>query len=310
MKPERSRPLTTAVDAAAPVPASIRTQAGLLLMVVIWALNFSVIKVALEHLSPLAFNALRFPLAALAVWLILRRHGTIPMPRRGDGWRIIALGVLGNVVYQLLFIYGIDRTRAGNAALLLAGSPILTALFSALLGHERLGVRVWGGTVATVVGMALVVVGGPDAVELSLDTVLGDLILVGGSVAWALYTVGARGPIDRYGPIPVTAWTLWIGTVGIVLLGLPDLLAVDWAALAPLTWPAIAYSGILGIGLAYVLWYQGVRHIGNTRTAVFSNLVPVLAMVVAGLWLGEVPGPGQVLGAAIIIGGVLVAAQR
>ena len=97
MKPERSRPLTTAVDAAAPVPASIRTQAGLLLMVVIWALNFSVIKVALEHLSPLAFNALRFPLAALAVWMILRRHGTIPMPRRGDGWRIIALGVLGNV---------------------------------------------------------------------------------------------------------------------------------------------------------------------------------------------------------------------
>ncbi len=303
---ERTPPVppATTAEAAAPVPAPVRTNLGLLAMVVIWAFNFSVIKVALERIPPLGFNALRFPLASLTVWVVLRSRGPIPLPRRGDVGRVLALGILGNVVYQLLFISGIDRTRAGNAALLLAGTPILTALFSSLLGHERVRPRVWAGVAATVVGMAFVVVGGAGGVELGVETIAGDLTMIGASLAWSIYTVGARGPIARYGSVPVTAWTLWIGTAGIVLLGLPDLAAVDLAALPSATWAAVAYTGVFGIGLAYLLWYQGVRYIGNTRTATYSNLVPVLALAVAWLWLGEVPSVWQLVGAAVIIGGV------
>ncbi|HEX7118162.1 MAG TPA: DMT family transporter [Longimicrobiales bacterium] len=299
-------PVTTA-EATAPAPAPVRTHLGLLLMVGIWAVNFSVIKVALEHLSPLAFNALRFPLASLMVWAVLRGRGPIPLPRRGDVVKVLALGVLGNVIYQLLFIFGLDRTRAGNAALLLASTPILTALLASALGVERPRPRVWCGAIATVVGMALVVVGGASGIELGLGTMAGDLILVGASLSWSLYTVGSNDLIQRYGPVPVTAWTLWIGAIGIVLLGLPDLADLDWTAVPATGWAAVAFAGLLGIGLAYLLWYQGVRYIGNTRTAVYSNLVPVLALVVAWLWLGEVPGAWQVVGAAVIIGGVTVA---
>ncbi|HEX6940853.1 MAG TPA: DMT family transporter [Longimicrobiales bacterium] len=293
--------------ATAPPSARLGTDLGLLLMALIWALNFSVIKVALAHLSPLAFNALRFPLASLAVWLALRRQGAIPLPRRDDVGRVLALGVLGNVVYQLLFIFGLDRTRAGNAALLLAGSPILTALFSAAFGDERVGARVWAGAAATVVGMALVVLGEPGGADIGIDTIAGDLMLVGASVSWSLYTVGSSGLVRRYGPVPVTAWTLWVGAAGITLLGLPDLAAVDWAAVPAASWAAVAFAGVFGIGLAYLLWYNGVRSIGSARTAVYSNLVPVLALVVAWLWLGEVPGGWPIVGAAVILGGVTVA---
>lgn len=294
-------------ESAAPAPAPVRTNLGLATMVVIWALNFSVIKVALEDLSPLTFNALRFPLASLMVYGVLRLRGPIRIPGRRDAVRILALGLLGNVVYQLLFIFGLDRTRAGNAALLLAGSPILTALLSAGLGHERVRPRVWLGVVATVVGIALVVLGGGEGIELGLDTFVGDLTLLAASVAWSVYTVGARAPIERYGSVAVTAWTLWIGTAFLVLLGLPGLATLDWTAVRPMAWIGVAYAGLFGIGLAYLLWYQGVHSIGNTRTAAYSNLVPVLALAIAWLWLGEVPGVWQLTGAAVIIGGVTLA---
>jgi len=300
-----------ALDSPPSSPAGILgVHLGLLLMSGIWAVNFSVVKGALAVLSPLGFNALRFVVASGVVWLVLRRRGRIPLPCREDVGRILALGVIGNVVYQLLFIYGIDRTRAGNAALLLAGTPILTAFLSAAGGHERIPRRVWAGAAATVAGMALVIVGGGDGIRLGLRTFSGDLILLGASAAWAVYTVGSRAPIVRYGSISVTAWTLWIGTAGLVALGAGDLLRADWGAIGIAAWAAVGFSGAFGIGVAYLLWYHGVRRIGNTRTAVYSNLTPVLALGVAWALLAEVPTAGQIAGAGVIIAGITLAQRE
>jgi drug/metabolite transporter (DMT)-like permease len=213
-------------------------------------------------------------------------------------------------VYQFLFIFGLDRTLAANAALLLAATPMLTALLSAVLGHERVGRPVWIGVIATFVGIGLVIAGGGERLTWRGGTLAGDLLMLGSSVAWSVYTVGARGPIARYGSVTVTAWTLWIGTIFIVLAGLPDLFRLEWGAVSALAWGSTAYAGLLGIGLAYLMWYRGVGKIGNTRTAVYGNLVPVVALPTAWLLLGEVPGAWQLVGAAVIIGGVTLARLR
>ncbi|MGH7475452.1 MAG: DMT family transporter [Longimicrobiales bacterium] len=283
------------------------TYALLLLLVLLWAVNFSVIKVALEDLEPMAFNPLRFLLASVVVWAVLRRRGRVPLPARADLPRIIALGIIGNVVYQLLFIHAMDHTRAGNASLLLAGTPMLTALLSAALGHERVRPLMWLGVSATVAGMVLVVVGSAAELGIDSDTLRGDLLMIAASAAWAMYTVGARAPIRRYGSVAVTAWTMWIGTAGLFLLGIPWLLALGIDRIGEGTWLAVLYSGAFGIGVAYMLWYHGVRTIGNTRTASYSNLVPVFALAIAWAWLDEVPTPTQLIGAAVIIGGVTLA---
>lgn len=279
-----------------------QAEAGLVLMTLIWAVNFSVIKAGLGEIEPYAFNALRFPIAAalLAVALVPRHR---LLPRREDVGRIVALGLLGNVSYQLFFINGIDRTRAGNASVLLAITPVITALLSSWSGHERLGARVWIGVFTTVAGIALVV-GSGATVRLEGATLAGDLLMLGAAASWSLYTVGARTLIGSYGSMRVTAWTLWVGAVALVMLGVPDLTQMNWAAVPAAAWGAVVYAGALGIGTAYLLWYHGVRHLGNTRTATFANMVPVLALAVAWVWLGEVPTVGQVAGAAVIIGGV------
>ena len=283
------------------------TDLGLLLMALIWGVNFPLIKASLSELPPLAFNALRFPLAALTVLLILRVRGGISWPERKDWPRVVALGVFGNVVYQGFFIFGVDATFAGNASILLATTPVWTLALSTLRGHERPGPLVWIGIVTTLSGMFLVVLGGGMAVGVQSATLKGDLLMIGAAVTWSIYSVGSRGMIQKYGSIPVTAWTLWVGTLGLVILGLPTLLRVPLHQASPLAWVGVGYAGILAIGLAYILWYRGVQHIGNSRTAAYSNLTPVVALFVAWIWLSEVPKPLQILGALVVLGGLSLA---
>jgi drug/metabolite transporter (DMT)-like permease len=292
---------------ATPSRGTASTDLGLLAMALIWGINFPLIKASLAELPPLVFNALRFPLAAITVLVILRAKGRVSWPDRRDWPRVVALGVLGNVVYQAFFIFGVNATLAGNAAILLATTPIWTLALSTLRGHERPGGVVWVGILATLSGMVLVVLGGGLSVGIRGATFRGDLLMIGAGMSWSAYTVGSRRLVEKYGSLPVTAWTLWIGSAGLVLLGLPSLLHTPLHQVPAFAWGGVAYAGILAIGLAYLLWYRGVQRIGNSRTAAYTNLTPVVAMAVAWACLGEKPLTLQILGAGIVLVGLAVA---
>lgn len=308
--------MTTRVDSATSATDPRRrsrivlANVALLFMAVIWAVNFSIAKLALGEMPPMVFNALRFPLAAAALLFFLRLGGRIPLPERRDWRTLIGLGLLGNLLYQQFFIFGLNRTRAGTAALLIASSPLLTALLSAAVGHERVHWRTWLGLACTIIGIGVVVLYGGGSATGQGTSISGALLLIGASIAWACYTVGSRDLVQRYGAIPVTAWTLWIGATGVFLSGLPQLIGFPFARISALGWFGVVYAGVLSIGLAYVIWYNGVKVLGNTRTSTYSNLVPVITLLVAWLWLGDKPTAGQIAGAAIIIGGVTLAQLR
>lgn len=292
---------------AKPDDHPLKAHAALIAMSVIWGVNFAVSKVALEEISPLAFNALRFPMAALLLFIVLRRSGPIPLPSRQELPAVLTLGVLGNLLYQMCFIFGLDRSSAADASLLLAGTPVVTALMTALLGQERIPPRVWFGVLSTLAGVGLIVLGGARSDKGGSSTLLGNLLMFGAVLTWASYTVGSRPLVDRHGPLAVTAWTLWVGSAGLVIAGLRDVARTDLGALTPLTWACIAYAGVLSIGVSYVFYYYGVSRLGNTRTGAYSNLVPAFALLAAWLWLDQPPKLFQMIGAAVIIGGVTVA---
>jgi drug/metabolite transporter (DMT)-like permease len=276
-------------------------------MVIIWGVNFPITKHALGVISPPAFNALRFPLAALVVLIALARAGPIPWPAPADRARVLTLGLLGNALYQQFFIFGLDHSRAGIASVLLAATPIFTTLLSSAAGHERIPARVWTGVVLGFAGLVLVIAAGAPGGGSDNGPVLGNVVMLGAALAWAVYTVGSRDLVARYGPVPVTAWTLWTGAIVIVLVGIPSLLHTSLGSLTLGTWAAIAYAGGLSIGVAYLIWYQGVGVLGNARTSAFSNLTPVIALASAWLALGERPSAGQLAGSAIVLAGVTLA---
>ncbi|WP_420441416.1 DMT family transporter [Candidatus Palauibacter sp.] len=277
---------------------------GLLLTAIIWGINFSVVKIILRWFDPLAFNALRFPFAALAVLVLLRATGRPVLPPRSEWLRVLGLGLVGHVVFQAAFIYGIDLTLTGNAALLLSTSPVWVLLIASAMGWERFSLAILLGVVTTLAGMAILITGGTHEVG---GAGLGDLLLLGAALSWAAFTVFGRRLTKRRGALEVTAWTIWAALPFIIIAGIPDLMRVDWSAVPVGIWFGTAYTGIFGIAIAYLLWSRGVRTIGQSRTAVYQNLVPVIALATAWMWLAETPTVQQLAGAAVILSGVAVA---
>lgn len=291
-------------EATAPVPGWGWTETALSLMVFVWGVNFAVVKHALADIQPLAFNALRFVIASVLVLAVLRARGELSLPERRDLPRVVALGLLGNVIYQMCFILGLSRTGAGHAALILALTPIMTAFLSMLTGHEKPGPRTWGGASLSILGIALV--SGASVSVSGTEALVGDAILVTACVAWAVYTVGARPIVRRYGSVRTTAWTLWTGALGLIVLGIPSLLRQEWGAVRAAAWGGLAFSATFAIALAYLIWYRGVERIGNTRTAIFSNLTPVVALFAGVVLLNEKPSSLALIGAALTLGGVMI----
>ena len=271
---------------------------------VIWGLNFAVVKAVLREMEPLAFNALRFPCAAFAIWFLLKAQGRRIMPARKDWRTVIALGAAGHVVFQVCFIYGLDLTLTGNAAILLSTTPVWVLLISVAMGRERFNMSILVGVLATLTGMLILVTGGSHEMG---GVRAGDLLVLGAAVSWSVYTVFSRRMTKRRGVLEMTAWTLWAGLPFIVLMGIPDLVRTDWSAVSVGAWLGIVYAGVFAIAIAYLLWYRGVRTIGQSRTSVYQNLVPVVALIAAWLWLAEMPTRQQLIGAGVILAGVIVA---
>ena len=278
---------------------------GLLGVPIVWGVNYAVIKAALREFQPMAFNGLRFALATLTIGLLLRHRGTsLRIPREGL-WRLVLLGVLGNAIYQLLFIEGIARTTAANASLIMASSPMLVALLATALGRERLQVRGWFGVVLAVAGLTLVL-SAQNRVGFTRVSLAGDLLILAGAATWALYTVLATGVMARTPSLSATLVTFLSGTPVLLLMAVPSFISQDWRSVGAGGWLAVAFSGIVAIGLAYLAWNAGLGAVGSTRTVVYSNLTPVVAAGLAWVTLGERWNLAQVLGAAAVLIGIVL----
>ena len=287
----------------------------LLLMTLIWGTNYSIVKTAFLEVDAQAFNAMRMLLAssvflAIIVGVRLRkpRPGRLssvvftPAPITRRDWVSLAgLGVVGHFFYQYFFIGGLARTTVANSSLMLAATPVLIALISAAMGQDRISRLHWFGAALSMSGIYIVIGRG-----LSLEgaTLTGDLMMFAAVCCWAIYTLGARELIQRHSPVGVTGLSMAIGTVIYVPVMLPKLLRTDWTAVSTATWIALVYSALFALCVAYTIWYIAVREIGSARTSVYSNLVPIVAMLTAVVFIGEALTGARVLGAAAVLIGV------
>jgi drug/metabolite transporter (DMT)-like permease len=276
----------------------------MLVVCLIWGLNFSVTKLALEQIPPLPFTAVRFVAASLLLWLVLRLvEGPTQLPP-GALKRLILLGVIGNTCYQLAFTVGLDRTTATNSALILSTVPTVVAIFAGTLGLERITARMRWGIALGTLGVILVIA--TRGVGFDAGTLQGDLLTVLAVLCWAGYTVGLRSVPAGVSPLRVTTITTIAGTPGLLLAGLPGVIRLDWAAVDLNAWLALAYASVLSLVVAYLLWNRSVKAVGGTRTAIYMCVTPLVAVAGAWLLLGERPHPLQGVGAILIVAGVLL----
>lgn len=281
------------------------TDVGLLFMAVIWGVNYSVVKAGLRVLEPFAFNGVRVLLAAVVLAGLSFALRADRWPSRRDVWHLAALGLLGNGCYQLLFILGLARTRAGVAALIVAAGPAYIAMISRFLGRERVPLRGWIGIALQLAGVACVV-GSTHGADAGASATLGAAFIAAASLVWALFSVLLQPYTARAHPIHLSAITMATGATMLALVALPALARLDVASVPLSAWGAVVYAGIGALVVAYLLFYRGIHVLGPTRTAMYSNLQPLIALAVAWLVINERPTGWQLLGAACIMGGLVV----
>jgi drug/metabolite transporter (DMT)-like permease len=280
------------------------TDVLLLLMAIIWGVNFSVLKYGTQFVAPLAFNGTRIPIAAGTQLGLAAAMRLAPVPR-AIMWRLILLGMLGNGVYQVLFILGVVRTRVATAALIVAATPAFIAILGRLFGTESLTRRQWSGIALQIIGCSTVVMGSARGAS-GTDSLAGGALLLGASLSWAFYSVALRRLDPQVHTLQLGGLTMLGGAIITCLIALPAMLATEWSRLPVGVYGAIFYSAIVAMVFAYLFWYRGLRVLGATRTAVYSNLQPLFAAVVAFFAFHEVPTVPQGIGAAFVISGLLL----
>src|SRR5215208_8103175 len=280
------------------------TDVLLFTMAVIWGVNFVVTKYATRVFNPVAFTGLRVGTAAAFLLLVAVARGGIALPRR-DVMRLLALGVIGNGLYQLFFVHGLARTRAGNAALIVGAAPAFIALIARARGLERVKRMTLIGIALSVIGVALVIVGSARASS-GEATLLGSVLVFFGVLCWSVFTIMLQPFTKSVDVFKLSAVTMVGGAVPLLLASMPALVATDWSNIGAGGWLALMYSSVISMGLAYFFWYRGLRVLGPTRTAVYANVQPIIALLVAWAFLAETPTIFQGVGAAAIIAGVFL----
>lgn len=252
------------------------------------------------------FSALFF-----ASWMVFQRSTLRPIDRE-DWPRIILLGLLNIPINQLLFIWGVQYGSAPNAALAYALSPAFVVILLAVSLRSVPSRRRLIGIATAIIGTVIVVV--DKGADVSARFMLGNIMVLCASMAWATYTVLGRRLAMKYGGFHVTALTMLVGLLLYVpmyaIIPVPiDVapLTTQVAGISPLaTWFQLAYLGIITSGLGFGLWYMALARLDAARLSVFNNLQPILTTLLAWAVLGQRPTAVFVVGGVIALAGVWV----
>ena len=291
--------------------STTKSDAALLFVVVVWGINFPVLKAALSVMHPHVINIFRFVVSAAALgglYAIQQQATSFKdfwKPLRSHAWQIAALGLLGYVIYQLCFIIGVNNTTSGSAALIMTSSPLWTALLGRIAGYERLAMRAWLGLGISLIGTIIVVLAASSDVALG-GSLYGNLIMLAGAVLWGAYTAFNKSVVHDVSPTGATFFGILVALPFLIGIGIPYLDTVEWSRVTWWVWAAIVFSGGLSTGIAFAIWTTAVKNVGASNTAVYSNLVPFVALLGGVLFLDEAVTWAQLAGGVLIIGGLVM----
>ena len=276
----------------------------LFLVVLIWAANQTIGKLAMREMSPAVYTSLRFLLAAPLMLLVLKwREGGWGFERR-ELPRLVVIGLVGVTVYQTIFIAALKYTSVTNLALMMGISPIFTVLLGAATGQERIRGAIVSGCLVAFSGLVLVLRYGPNQAGAAAASLSGDGLALFASFLWGFYPVMVMPLLKSHSGLWVTAWSAVPGTIGLLLFSAAEMWTLSWSSFSGLAWFAVLFAAIPVTVFSLLMWYLGVERLGANQVMVYMYLVPPASIAIAYFSIGEQISLLQLVGGAVAMLGL------
>lgn len=272
----------------------------------LFSLNYIISKIGMRAFTPFVFAYLRIAGAALILNCICYERNAAPLSR-DDSRRLALYSILGVVINQVAFLAGLALTTAHVAAILITTIPIFAVGAAIVLGRERATARRVGGIVIAAIGAALVV--GFEGFDGAPRAVLGDLLIIVNSLAFALYLVLSKPIMARLSARRVLGRMFAIAGVVLFPLAILPLMHERWQAMGASAWLSLAAVIIGPTVAAYLLNGWALRHADSSIVAAYAYLQPVIATILAFFFLGEVIRPAALAAGAMIFAGLYAASR-
>lgn len=273
---------------------------------VAWGSAFAGIRAALVGYTPTHMALLRYMVASLTL-VIYALAVRMPFPRWRDLPGLALVGLIGITFYHTALNYGETVIPAAVASFIVASAPVWMALLGVAFLRERLRPAAWVGIVLSFVGVGVIALGQAGGLDLSRLT-WPWLLVLACAVASALYSLGQKPYFKRYSAVQVAAYVVWTGTIFLLPFGAG---LIGEIAKAPLgATAACVYIGVVPGAIGYVTWAYVLSKTPASRAGSFLYFVPVVALLVAWAWLGEVPRPVALLGGVLVLAGVVLVNAR
>ena len=287
--------------------ATILTEVSLILAAVFWGANYAATKFAALSVAPLSIVAVRFVVAGLIMYAVLRVLEPASRLTRKDVLPMAGLGCLGVAVGQTAFTYGVSLTSAANTGLIFATAPIWGLLFGFVLGLER---PTWRG--ATGVGLSILGVGVVFYEGLGVEgpRLGGDLLVLSAAIGFGAYTVLSMRVLGRHSPLAVATYPILFGGPLVLVFSAPFFTGLEWGSITVGAWSAVAFSAVFATAFAFSAWQTGISRIGANRVLVYQYLITITGVASGIVFFGEDLGLEKIVGGLFILLGVYLARRQ
>jgi len=232
-----------------------------------------------------------------------RAEGRLTWPQKSQIIAVILLGLTGALLYNFFFLKGLKMIEAGRASVIIANNPVFIALFSAYFFKERLNLVKVIGIIISVAGAIVVVSRGQVFEILQGGLGLGEMYIFGCVASWVAFSLIGKAVMENLSPLRAVTYSSIAGTL---FLAAPAFLEGGFGFLAYSLseWASIFYLGVFGTVLGFLWYYQGIQKIGPTRAGLFINFVPISAILLAFMFIGEPITMSLLIGTVLVSSGV------
>lgn len=288
---------------------SSKTQLYFKLMgsVIFWGGTWIAGRILAGDLTAYSAAFLRFFFATIFMFfLVCRTTGAMPRSKAKDLLPLAFLGLTGVFLYNIMFFTGLKTLTAGRAALIIAATPTVIALGSALIFKEKFTTTKAAGFLIALIGVSTIIGNGNPISIITQGISYGDLCIVGCVFSWTAYSLAGKPTMQRVSPIESVFWSCLFGALMLLGPAIYNGLVNELGVVSLLDMACILFLAFLGTGLAFSWYCEAIREIGPSKTGIFINLVPVTAIILGAIILDEKVGIPLIIGGTLTISGVWI----